>query len=129
MANGRGPSSARQPPPDVGVAVGDGPEVAVAVTKIVLGVGGTGVDVRVAGTRVFVGVAVITLGVAVGGSGVSVGVGGTGVSVGGSGVNVAVAFGGGRPMNTRLTSLNVPGRKTPCDGGVEGWSFKKNSIG
>ncbi len=120
MANGRGPSSARHPPPDVGVAVGDGAEAGVAVTKMGLGIGGTGVDVRVAGIRVFVGVAVITLGVAVGGSGVSVGVGGTGVSVGGSGVAVAVASGRGTPINTRFTSLKEPGRKTTCDGGVDG---------
>ena len=114
MASGKGPSSARQPPPEVGVAVGDG----VAVTIMGLGVGGTGVEVG--GTRVSVGVAVITLGVAVGGSGVSVGVGGTGVFVGGSGVAVAVASGRGRPMNTRSTTNDSPGRKTPRDGGVEG---------
>ena len=100
---------ALHPPVSAGVAVGSGGAgVFVAVTIIGVAVGGTGVAVAVGGT----GVAVGGTGVAVAVAGTGVSVGGTGVSVGGTGVSVSAAdvgTGVGTPMNTRFTTLNVPG--------------------
>ena len=111
VASGRFAEEELHPPVSAGVAVGSGGDgVLVAVTMIGVAVGGTGV--AVGGTGVLVGVAVTTLGVAVSVGGTGVSVGGAGVSVGGIGVSVAgasVGIGVGTPINTRLTTLNVPG--------------------